>query len=283
MLIPTQELVRDAQANHYALGAFNVYNLELVKGVLRGAECAHAPIILQLGAGQLQYGGYESLVALGLGAARAAAIPVALHLDHGTQLSDIQRALNTGFSSVMIDGSKLPFRENVMLTQQAAMLAHASTKLVEAELGHLAGAEDAAVPVKPTGEMTNPEEAARFVEATRVDLLAVCIGNVHGFYTGQPRLDLARLEAIRHQTTAPLVLHGTSGLSDPTIKALVAHGVVKFNFNTELRIRFFDTLRMELDKPHPTYDLRQLMNPVMDAIAELVARKLELLGSAARG
>ncbi|HZQ06480.1 MAG TPA: class II fructose-bisphosphate aldolase [Anaerolineae bacterium] len=283
MLVSSRELLLDAQRNGYAIGAFNVYNLELTNAVVRAAEDLRAPIFLQLGSGQLKYGGFAPLVALTRAAAEAAAVPIALHLDHGTQLEAIERGLAAGFTSIMVDGSRLALEENIRLTRRAVEMAHRVGIPVEAELGRLSGSEDAARVIEPAGELTKPDQVEQFVQETAVDALAVCIGNVHGFYIGEPQLDFARLAAIRQQTTVPLVLHGTSGLSDQTIKELVARGVVKFNLNTELRVRFFDTLGKAIDKPHPTYDLRQLMNPVMDAIAELVASKLELFGSAAKG
>ncbi|HZQ09207.1 MAG TPA: class II fructose-bisphosphate aldolase [Anaerolineae bacterium] len=287
MLVSAEELIRDAHREGYALGAFNTYNLEMTNAIVRAAEQERAPIFLQLGSGQLKYGQFAPLVALCRAAAEKANVPIALHLDHGAAMAEIQRALAAGFTSVMVDGSRLPFEQNVAMTRRVVALAQRYGVPVEAELGRLSGSEDAAAVVAPQGEMTDPEQAQAFVEATGVDLLAVCIGNVHGFYAGEPHLDFERLcEICRRlsvplvRMSVPLVIHGTSGIPDETIRALIANGVVKFNLNTELRVAYFNTLSQEIARRDDTFNLARLMNPVMEAVTQVVTAKLQLFGSA---
>ncbi len=282
MLVSTRDLLREAQKLHYAVGAFNTYNLELTTAILRAAQALGAPVILQLGSGALRYGGMAALVGLNIEAARAASVPVALHLDHGSNLVELEKAVGAGFTSVMIDGSRLSLEENIDLVRRAVQLGQSRGIPVEAELGRLAGSEDEARISEPAGEMTDPRQAAALVESTSVDSLAVCVGNVHGFYSSPPRLDLDRLQAIRERVSVPLVLHGASGLPDDMIRAAIERGVAKFNVNTELRAAFFGALTRSLSEPNSGYDLPRLMGPVISSVEQVVARKIALFGSAHR-
>lgn len=280
MLVSTRELLDRAYKNKTAIGAFNTYNLELTNAIIRAAQALRVPVILQLNSGALRYGGYDTMTALARTAAESAEVPVGLHLDHATSVSELERAIAAGFTSVMIDGSKLSFEENIALTRSAVLYAHAHGIPVEAELGRLSGAEDAAHASEPSGEMTDPTQAQQFVAETGVDFLAVCVGNVHGFYRSEPRLDLMRLELIHTAIPIPLVLHGTSGLADDTIRQAMARGVAKFNLNTELRVGFFDALERVLNQPHPEYDLPKVMSAPLHAVQTIVEEKLALLNAA---
>ncbi len=279
MLASMNEILHDAQNHHYAVGAFNTYNLELTTAILRAAESLRAPVILQLGTGALRYAGVTAQVGLNLAAAKAASVPVSVHLDHCPSLVQLNQAIQAGVTSVMIDGSHLSFADNVSLTSSAVRNARVP---IEAELGRLSGSEDQARISAPAGELTDPQQAATFVESTGVDSLAVCIGNVHGFYQGDPHLDLERLAAIRACVPVPLVLHGTSGLPDQVIRAAIERGVVKFNVNTELRVAYFGALEKALAEPHGGYDVIRLMTPVITAVKQVVKNKIEVFGSAGR-
>lgn len=280
MLVSTTDLLRDAQAGSYAVGAFNVYNLEGVRAVVGAATAEESVAILQLHPQALAYGG-RGLLALCLEAAREAAVPLAVHLDHSSSAAAIRQALAAGISSVMADGSHLPYEQNVAFTREMTSLAHAAGRAVEAELGRISGTEDGLTVAAREARLTDPARAADFVARTGVDALAVCIGNVHGPYHRPPELDFARLEAIRHAVAVPLVLHGTSGLPDEMIQRAMALGVAKFNVNTELREAYLSALRHNLDE-RAAIDLLALMAGAVAAMQAVVAGKLRLFRSSGR-
>lgn len=282
MLVSGRELFLGGQKNGYAIGAFNVYNLEQVKAVIQAAEGASAPVILQFGTGALRFVGYAQLIEMARTAARSAGVPVAVHLDHAKSIAELEEAARLGVTSAMIDGSSLQFQENIDMVRRAVEVGHSYDIPIEAELGRLSGSEDAARPVAPVGELTDPEQAEKFVAATGIDALAVSIGNVHGFYATEPNLDLNRLQAIRERVSVPLVLHGTSGIPDETIRAAIAAGIVKFNLNTELRIAYIEALHRELALPNPAYDITRVMKAVIKAVGQVAADKIRLFGAASR-
>jgi tagatose 1,6-diphosphate aldolase GatY/KbaY len=271
----TIDLLREAAEKGYAVGAFNVYNLEGVGAVVRAAEKAASPAILQIHPTAFQHGGIP-LVALCLAAAQEARVPVAVHLDHCASADDIRAALAAGLTSVMSDGSHLAYEENVEFSREMATLAHAQEGTVEAELGRLAGTEDGLSVAEYEAKLTAPDQAVDFVARTGIDALAVCIGNVHGRYRTEPRLDFERLESIRQKVAVPLVLHGASGLPDETVKRAIALGVSKFNVNTEVRQAYLEALRQGLAG---SADLLDLMKGAVAAMEAVVAEKLRLFGS----
>ncbi len=277
MLAPTVELLAAAEAGGYALGAFNVYNLEGVQAVAAAAEATRSPALLQIHPEALAHGG-SPLVALCLEAARAATVPLAVHLDHSTSAGAIRAALAAGVSSVMADGSHLEYAANVAFTREMTALAHAQNAAVEAELGRLSGTEDGLTVADRDARMTDPDQAAGFVAETGIDALAVCIGNVHGPYPGEPRLDFDRLAAIRARVSVPLVLHGTSGLPDALIRRAVALGVRKFNVNTEVRRAYLDAIGAHL-AAQPSADLLEVMARAIAAMQTVIKSKLALFGS----
>lgn len=282
MLVNTREMTANAQANGYAIGGFNTYNLEITLGIIRAAGKLHAPVILQVGAMALDYGRDTLLSALALAAADAASAPVAVHLDHARDLDVLGACLERGFTSVMFDGSALSFAENIARTEEAVALAHAANVPIEGELGAMTSGEDGSPDDSQPHPFTDPEQAACFVEETGVDSLAVAIGNAHGFYKDQPLLDFERLAAIREQVSAPLVLHGASGIPEGAIRQAIEGGICKINVNTDLRYAFFQALQAALAGPHPAYNLPRLMTPAIEAVAETVAGKIALFGSAGR-
>jgi tagatose 1,6-diphosphate aldolase GatY/KbaY len=277
MLTSTTELLRAAMAGGYAIGAFNVYNLEGVRAVVRAAEMHRSPVMLQLHPGALQHGG-QPLVALCLAAAQATTVPATVHLDHSTSAAAIQEALAAGVTSVMADGSHLPYEDNVTFTQTIVAMAHMHQAVVEAELGRLTGTEDGLTIPEYAARFTDPVQAADFVARTGVDALAVCIGNVHGRYRHEPRLDFDRLAALQHAVPVPLVLHGASGLPEAMVRQAMALGVRKFNVNTEVREAYVEALRDCLQVAG-TPDVLDLMRQAEVAMQTVVAAKLQLFGT----
>src|SRR5262245_30706021 len=277
MLTSTTELLRAAMAGEYAIGAFNVYNLEGVRAVINAAEAQRSPVMLQLHPGALQHGG-QPLVALCLAAAQAATVPVTVHLDHSTAPATIEAALQAGVTSVMADGSHLSYEDNVTFTRTMVTLAHARQAVVEAELGRLTGTEDGLTIAEYEAKFTEPAQAADFDAQTGIDALAVCIGNVHGRYRSEPRLDFDRLATIQRTVSLPLVLHGASGLPEAMVRQSIALGVRKFNVNTEVREAYVEALRSCLQATSAP-DVLDLMRQAEMAMQAVVAAKLQLFGS----
>jgi fructose-bisphosphate aldolase class II len=205
-------------------------------------------------------------------AAQEASVPVAVHLDHSPDVATIERCLEAGFTSVMIDGSLQPFEANVALTWIAVRAARGAC--VEAELGGVPGAEDRSGDQATGIPMTDPEQAVRFIEETGVDSLAIAIGNAHGFYAGEPRLDFERLAALAERVPVPLVLHGASGISDSDLDRCIELGVRKVNVNTEIRYALFQSLEESLRQGVPGYDVTKLLGAAVEAMQRVVEEKL---------
>jgi tagatose 1,6-diphosphate aldolase GatY/KbaY len=279
MLASTSELLNAAQHGQYAIGAFNVYNLEGVRAVVVAAETARSPAILQVHPAALQHGGLP-LVAMCLSAAQGAAVPMSVHLDHSTSLEEIKAILGAGVRSIMADGSGLSYPENIRFTLDATALAHEYGAVVEAELGRLSGTEDGLTVAEYEAKLTNPIEAAEFVEQTGIDILAVCIGNAHGRYLSTPQLDFERLAAIRQRVSIPLVLHGASGLPAQIITRAIELGVCKFNVNTEVRSAYVSALREQLS--NDSLDVLELMGAAEQAMCSVILEKLHRFGSMGR-
>lgn len=273
------DLLRPAQAGGYAVGAFNVHTLEIAQGIARAAEKLQAPVIFQVNQATIEYAGIGTISALVRAVAGELSVPAVVHLDHGKRLDVVVQCLRHGFTSVMIDASRLPYAENVALTRRVVEAAHAVGVSVEAELGHIGGTED---DVSGEGGFTDPDEATRFVAETGVDALAVAIGTAHGVYKGTPRLDFDRLAEIRRRLDVPLVLHGASGVPDDAVRRAVALGVQKVNIATELKIPFTETVRDFLASHPEEFDPRYYLGAARDRVAEVVAGKLELVGAARR-
>jgi tagatose 1,6-diphosphate aldolase GatY/KbaY len=277
MLVATSQLLDDARQGGYALGAFNVYNMEQALAVARTADALASPLILQILPKAVQLSG-SALVALCLDIARRVSVPAAVHLDHCASAEIIEAALSHGMSSVMADGSQLSYEENLRFTREMAHLAGAKGALVEGELGRLSGSEEGWAVASHLSQLTDPEQAAEFVAHTGVGALAVCIGNVHGRYRGEPVLDLDRLADIAKRVAIPIVLHGTSGLPDGMIRRSIALGVCKFNVNTELRNAYLRSAQAYFEE-NAEPELTSLMHAVIQGLAEPVTAKLRLFGS----
>jgi ketose-bisphosphate aldolase len=234
MLARGPALLLDARATGRAVPAFTVYTLESIRAVCDAAERTGLPVILQAGSSSYRETSRSMLAAAALAAARDASVPIGVHLDHSTDLEEIRDCLALGYTSVMVDGSHLPFAENVALTRAVVAQAHDAGVWVEAELGALAGDEDASTGVA-SGELTDPAQAVEFVDRTGVDVLAAAVGTVHGFTTSPVHVDLARPEMNARLTGVPQALHGASGLSNADLTAAVKAGIGKVNINAELR------------------------------------------------
>ncbi|MFI1848715.1 ketose-bisphosphate aldolase [Streptomyces sp. NPDC020480] len=285
MLLHGTDALTAAAREGRAIPGFVAYNLETVQGIVAAAETAGRPVLLQAGSSAFKHAGREALMALALDAARRSDAELGVHLDHSRDLEEITACVEAGYTSVMVDGSHLPFAENVALTRKAVERAHAAGVWVEAELGALAGDEDVSTDARAAdGSMTDPEQAAEFVAATGVDALAVAVGNVHGFTAEPVRLDLDRLERIRDVVPVPLVLHGASGLPEEQLLGAVRRGVAKVNVNAELRRAYLDAMAAALPGALPGSDVVSTWAAGREAVASTalrITRKLSPATSAA--
>ncbi len=270
MLINTIDLVRQAHRRGVAVIAFNTYDLELTRGIVSAAEQLQQPIILQLGVQSIKdYG--EPLVAATVAAARVAQVPVALNLDHCSDLDVIEQCLAWGFSSALADGSRLSYEENVAFTRRAVILAARYGAAIEAELGYLAGTEDGITVEQKEASLTDPARAREFIEQTRAALLAISIGNVHGYTPNPPSLDFERLAQVEAQVDVPLVLHGASGIGKEGIQHAIRLGIAKLNVNTEVRSAFVKAIAGWGVRVGPEPDLRQKGHDLLNLMQEASA------------
>ena len=273
-------MLKAAAAGGYAVGAFNCNNMEIVQAIIAAAEAENAPVILQASQGAIKYAGLDYISALAKTAIAGTRIPAALHLDHGTSFEQAVRCIAAGFSSVMIDGSRLPFAENVTLTQRVVSVAHAVGVSVEAELGKIGGTEDDISVNEAEAFFTDPDEAQRFVAETGVDSLAIAIGTAHGRYKGEPKLDFDRLSKIASRVNIPLVLHGSSGVPADTIKEAVRRGIRKVNIDTDIRENFTKAMRQVLGADGDEIDPRKVLGPAREAAVTVIREKIRIFGSA---
>lgn len=269
-------ILEDARKNHYAVGMFDVHNLEMVKAVIEAAELERAPVILALAEVHIQSARQMEYIGnIMVHAAHHARYPVAVHLDHSASAETMIRALHLGFSSVMYDGSQLPLEENIRLTARAVKLAKIFGASVEAELGHVGGSEGQE-DGPDDGFLTDPDQAAQFAGQTGVDALAVSIGTVHGVYRKKPELNLELLGRISDRVSIPLVLHGGSGLGDQDFRNCIAGGIAKINIYTEL----VQAAQRALAETASDRSFPQQMEYCEEAIREVVRTKIRLFGSA---
>jgi len=282
MLVTGKEILQDAHKNNYAVGAFNVNNMEIVQAIIEAAEETNSPVILQASQGGLKYAGVEYIAELGKLAARNAKVPVAVHLDHGTDFDQVMLCIRHGFTSVMIDGSRFDLGKNIEVTKKVIEVAHAVGVSVEAELGKIGGTEDDITVDEREATFTDPEEAKRFVDETNVDYLAIAVGTAHGPYKGEPKIDFDRIKAIKEITNIPLVLHGSSGVPADSIKEAVSLGINKINIDTDLRIAFSNAVKEFIKENPENIDPRKILGPAKEAMKEAIIEKMQLFGSAGR-
>jgi len=281
-LVPVSKLLELAEAGGFAVGAFNCNNMEIVQAIIAAAEAEKAPVIMQASQGAIKYAGIDYIAAMaGLAAARAR-VPVALHLDHGTSFEQVVQCIRAGFSSVMIDGSRLPLTENIALTKRVLDVARAAGVSVEAELGKIGGTEDDITVSEREALFTDPVEAGLFVRETGVDALAVAIGTAHGQYKGVPELDFPRLKKIKAEVKIPIVLHGSSGVPDEAVREAIRLGVRKVNIDTNIREAFCSAVRNVLTSSPQEIDPRKILAPARDAAVAVIREKIRLFGSAGK-
>lgn len=273
-LVTTKELLLDAQANGYAVGAFNVENMEMVQAVAAAAEELRSPVIMQTTPSTVKYAGLDYFYANVRAAAEKASVPIVMHLDHGSSYELAMQAYRTGYTSIMIDGSHGGWEENIAVSKAVADACHPSGIPVEAELGKVGGKEDD-LEAGEGNPYTDPDEAARFVELTNVDSLAVAIGTAHGVYKGIPKLDVERLSEIRKAVSIPLVLHGTSGVPDETVQECIRRGICKVNYATDLRIAFTKGVRLVFEADPDIIDPKKYNAAGREQVKQYVMEKIK--------
>ncbi|ENR2529202.1 class II fructose-1,6-bisphosphate aldolase [Listeria monocytogenes] len=278
-IVNMTDMLKKALAEKYAVGQFNINNLEWTQAILKAAEAEKAPVILGVSEGAAKYmGGFKTVVKMteGLVEDLKITVPVAIHLDHGSSFDSCKAAIDAGFSSVMIDGSHHPIDENIAMTKQVVDYAHAKGVSVEAEIGTVGGDEDGV-----TGGINyaDPQECLRVVKEANIDALAAALGSVHGPYHGEPVLGFDEMKEISELTGAPLVLHGGSGIPEHQIKKAIELGHSKINVNTECQIVWTAAVREKLATDDKVYDPRKVIGPGVDAIIKTVTEKIQEFGS----
>jgi fructose-bisphosphate aldolase class II len=304
MLVTNKDLLVPAWQKGYAVGAFNINNLEGLLAVSEAAVEENSPVIAAVTPSAIKYAGLGYIAKIVKTAAESSTVPTSLHLDHGEDFETVSKCIEAGFTSVMMDGSFLKFEDNVALTKRVVDLAHPKGVSVEAELGRLAGVEEKTVEEKET-VLTDPDAAKKFVERTTVDALAVAIGTSHGAYKfkAEPRLDFERLRLIKEKVDVPLVLHGASsvpqwiiekavkygaelagakGIPEEHIKKAISLGIAKINIDTDLRLAFTATVREVLAKSPKEFDPRKILGPAKEAMKEVVKGKMRLFRSSGK-
>ncbi len=310
MLTTLKSVLSKAHAGNYAVGAFNINNLEILQAVMQAALETRSPVIVQTSEGAVAYAGMDYLRAM-VGVAAKADVPVVFHLDHGKNLDVVKKAISGGYTSVMYDGSSLPDAENIAKTKQVVGWARWRGVSVEAELGAIAGIEDFVSVEEKDAHLTNPEKALAFVKATKCDALAIAVGTQHGAFKfkGETVLDFERISAIKTLVNMPLVLHGASGISpelvertktrcsilgdcarldgahgvsDEAISEAVRRGINKINVDSDLRIAFTAAVREALMSDTKAIDPRKIIGPAKALMTEVVKHKMELFGSAGK-
>lgn len=298
-LVTSKEMFKKAYEGQYAVGAFNVNNMEIIQGIVDAAKEESAPLILQVSAGARKYAKHIYLIKLVEAAVEDTGLPICLHLDHGEDFEICKSCIDGGFTSVMIDGSKHPFEENIAVTKKVVEYAHERGVVVEAELGKLAGVEDAVKVAAKDATYTDPDQAVEFVQRTGVDSLAIAIGTSHGAYKfkGEPQLDFERLEKIsKLLPDFPLVLHGAStvlpefvdlcnkyggsvagaqGVPEDMLLRAGKLGVCKINIDTDLRLAMTASIRKHFAENPGDFDPRQYLKPAREAIKNMVKHKMK--------
>lgn len=277
-LVTTKQMLLDAQAGNYAVGAFNVENMEMVMAVMEAAEELKSPVIMQTTPSTVKYAGLDFFLANVKAAAERASVPVAMHLDHGSSFELAMQAYRTGYTSIMIDGSHGSFEENIAVSKAVADACNPSGIPVEAELGKVGGKEDD-LDGGDDNPYTDPDQAVEFVKRTGITSLAVAIGTAHGVYKGEPKLDLDRLSEIRKVVDIPLVLHGTSGVPDETVTECVNRGICKVNYATDLRIAFTNGVEKVIKENPDVIDPKKYNAGGKECVKEYVMNKMKVCKS----
>lgn len=273
-LVSSREMLLKAQKEGYAIGAFNVENMEMVQAVIEAAEEMRSPVMIQTTSGTLKYASPAMYAAMVRAMAEKASVPVCMHLDHGDSVETAKKCMEAGYTSLMIDGSKLDFEANIALTREVVEMA--GDLPIEAELGTVGGKEDGH---SAEAQYTEPDKAAEFVARTGISSLAVAIGTAHGIYKGEPRLDIDRLADIRKVVNIPLVLHGTSGVPEAAVRACIREGICKVNYATDLRIAYTSGVRALLAEKPDAYDPKAFGKAGRDEVRKTACSRIRLVGS----
>lgn len=274
-LTTTVSMLRKAQEQGFAVGAFNVENMEMAQAIISAAEELRAPVILQTTPSTVRYAGTGMYAAMVAALAQEATVPVAMHLDHGDSFALCAQALRSGYTSVMIDGSKLPLEENIALTYKVSEMCAAVGVPVEGEIGRVGGKED---DLESDGGYTIPEEAVRFEKESGLFSMAVGVGTAHGFYKEKPQLNKELITTLRGMLQAPMVLHGASGLSDEDVKDCIRRGICKVNFATELRAAYTEGVKAVLAENPKTFDPKAYGKEVRQRVKALVMERMLVCG-----
>ena len=282
-LVNPMDMLRAARAGAYCVGAFNLVDWLTMEAIVEAAAAADSPAIIQTSSAVVKRFGVKRLVQMARMAADDCPVPVALHLDHGTDAEVIAQAIAAGYSSVMFDGSKHPFDENVSRTARVVEEAHAAGVAVEGEIGVVAGVEDDIVVRQDKAIYTTPKEALDFLARTKVDLLAAAIGTAHGLYKVQPRLDIDTLRRIAGATECPMVVHGGTGLPFEVVRELVAAGAAKMNVSTQVKQTYIDALYNYIGARRTEYNPMKLLDAARQELVKMVMEYMEVLGSAGEG
>jgi len=275
-LVSISEILIPARSGGYAIGAFEVWNLESVQAVVAAAEGLSQPVILQIGPYEADHAGLEDIAHIAVFHARRAEIPVVIHLDHGDTFERVMQCINHGFTSVMLDVSHLPYAANVAATKEVVRVAHACGVSVEGELGRIGGEEAGIDVTNEDVHLTNPDRALEFVNETGIDAFAVAIGTVHGFYKAEPNIRLGLLDEIAERVPIPLVLHGGSGTPDTDVSKAISIGITKVNVCTELVAAFADTFANEQEEQDFRYNVPGVFTRPRAAAKKLVEQKIRL-------
>ncbi len=277
MLVSGKELLEKANKGNYAVGAFNYTDMENLQGIIEAAEELNAPVFIQTTQGAIDFAGFEYLADLGLGAARRAKVPVALHLDHGQKYEYIMKAIRLGWTSIMMDASKYSIEENASKVNEIIKIASPLGITVEAEIGIIGGKEDDLVVDKDI--YTETSDAIKYYELTKCDSLAIAVGTAHGLYKGEVKIDYDRIKEIKEALNIPLVLHGSSGVPEEMVTRAVSMGINKVNFDTELKVANLKALTKFMSDNPGVYDVRKIYKPCREAMKEVVKNKIIACGA----
>ncbi len=278
-LVSLTEFLPQAKAGKYAVGQFNMNNLEFAQAITDAAIEENSPFIFGVSEGALKYMGMEYTVAIAKAAAEKSGLPIALHLDHGSNFDIAMKCIRAGFSSVMFDGSHHSFEDNIRLTKEVVKAAHAMGVSVEGELGTIGGVEDDLSVDEEHASLAKPEEAIRFYEETGVDCLAIAVGTAHGMYKGEVKIHFDIIKEVVAKIPVPIVLHGGSGVPDEMIREAILSGAGKINVNTENQVACTNAIREVLAKDGNVFDPRKYLTPARNAMKAVVQEKIRLFGS----
>jgi len=272
-----------AQKNRFAIGAFNANNMEVAQAIVSAAEEEKSPVIIQISEGAVKYAGAHCMFSIVKSLAERATVPIVCHLDHGVNYNTVIKCLRAGFTSLMFDGSSLPFRENINITKEIAKIAHSVGIPLEGEIGKVPDAAKGPLSQEDIKKyLTTPEEAKQFFESTGVDSLAVAVGSAHRMKVQSAKLDIERIARIREMVNAPLVLHGASGVLDDSIEKAIKAGIAKINFATELNKAYTEALKQIFSDKPELIDVRKYGEFGREKVKEVVKEKMRLLGSSGK-